>query len=73
MTLIKIPENANGSFKSGEINVIFTYSTEPDPLAEALVYIYVVAGAILALCVASGAYSYVKSKRKRMANMDIVE
>lgn len=73
MTLIKVPENATGSFKTGEINVLFTYSTEPDPLAKALVFIYIGAGVILALCVASAIYSSVKRKRKLMENMDIVE
>ena len=73
MTLIEVPQNASGSFTTGEINVLFTYSTEPDPLADVVVYIYIGAGVILALCVASAIYSAVKRKRRLMENMDIVE
>ena len=73
MRLVEIPENVSGKFKKGEINILFCYSSEPDPLADMLVYIYAGVGAILALCVVSAIVSKIKRKKRLMANMDIVE
>lgn len=73
MSLIEIPKNSSGTFKKGEINILFNYSTIPDPLADLLIYIYIGAGAILALCIASAVYSHIKGLRKFRENMDVEE
>ena len=39
--LVSVPEKANGTFKSGEINVVFSYSSNPDPLKQMLPFVYV--------------------------------
>ena len=56
--LVSVPEKANGTFKSGEINVVFSYSSNPDPLKQMLPFVYVGTGLIIALCAASVIYSY---------------
>lgn len=73
MSLIRIPENSSGTFKKGEINVLLNYSSTPDPLADLLIYIYIGAGVILALCIASAIYSHVKGIKKFRENMDVEE
>ncbi len=73
MSLVGVPENSNGTFKTGEINVLFKYSTVPDPLEDMLIYVYIGAGVIFALCAASAIYSHVTGRRKRMANIDVEE
>ena len=50
--LVSVPEKANGTFKSGEINVVFSYSSNPDPLKQMLPFVYVGTGLIIALCAA---------------------
>ena len=47
--LVSVPEKANGTFKSGEINVVFSYSSNPDPLKQMLPFVYVGTGLIIAL------------------------
>ncbi|MFZ2860835.1 MAG: type I pullulanase, partial [Ruminococcus bromii] len=54
--LVSVPEKANGTFKSGEINVVFSYSSNPDPLKQMLPFVYVGTGLIIALCAASVIY-----------------
>lgn len=61
--LVSVPEKANGTFKSGEINVVFSYSSNPDPLKQMLPFVYVGTGLIIALCAASVIYS--SNKRKK--------
>lgn len=73
MSLIEIPKNSSGTFKKGEINVLLNYSSTPDPLADLLVYIYIGAGVILALCIASAIYSHIKGIRRFRENMDVEE
>lgn len=73
MSLVLIPENAAGTFKDGEINVIYSYSSTPDPYKNMIVYVYVGTGIILALCVASVIYSGIARKRKFYENLDIDE
>lgn len=73
MSLIEIPKNSSGTFKKGEINVLLNYSSTPDPLADLLIYIYIGAGVILALCIASAIYSHIKGIRKFRENMDVEE
>jgi len=73
MSLIRIPENSSGTFKKGEINVLLNYSSTPDPLADLLIYVYIGAGAILALCIASAIYSHIKGIKKFRENMDVEE
>ena len=73
MTHIEVPKNVSGRFKKGEINILFCYSTQPDLLADMLVYIYIGTGVILALCIASAIISKISRKKKLMANIDIVE
>lgn len=70
--LIELPKNFSGEFKKGEINVLLSYSTDPDPLADMLIYIYIGVGAIFALCIASAIYSQVKRKKLLMKKMEIV-
>lgn len=71
--LVSVPEKANGTFKSGEINVVFSYSSNPDPLKQMLPFVYVGTGLIIALCAASVIYSSNKSKKRIMAELDIEE
>ncbi len=73
MNLIEIPKNSSGVFKKGEINVLFCYTSQPDPYADMLVYIYIGVGVILALCVASAVYRRITRKKSLMSNMDVVE
>ena len=71
--LVSVPEKANGTFKSGEINVVFSYSSNPDPLKQVLPFVYVGTGLIIALCAASVIYSSNKRKKRIMAELDIEE
>lgn len=71
--LVSVPEKANGSFMSGEINVVFSYSSTPDPLKQMLPFVYVGTGLIIALCAASVVYSSYKRKKRLMAELDIEE
>lgn len=71
--LVSVPEKANGTFKSGEINVVFSYSSTPDPLKQMLPFVYVGTGLIIVLCAASVIYSSNKRKKHLMAELDIEE
>ena len=71
--LVSVPEKANGTFKSGEINVVFSYSSNPDPLKQMLPFVYVGTGLIIALCAVSVIYSSNKRKKRIMAELDIEE
>lgn len=71
--LVSVPEKANGTFKSGEINVVFSYSSNPDPLKQMLPFVYVGTSLIIALCAASVIYSSNKRKKRIMAELDIEE
>lgn len=71
--LVSVPEKANGTFKSGEINVVFSYSSNPDPLKQMLPFVYVGTGLIIALCAASVVYSSNKRKKRIMAELYIEE
>lgn len=71
--LVSVPEKANGTFKSGEINVVFSYSSNPDPLKQMLPFVYVGTALIIALCAASVIYSSNKRKKRIMAELDIEE
>ena len=71
--LVSVPEKANGTFKSGEINVVFSYSSNPDPLKQMLPFVYVGTGLIIALCAASVIYSSNKRKKRIMAELDMEE
>lgn len=71
--LVSVPEKANGTFKSGEINVVFSYSSNPDPLKQMLPLVYVGTGLIIALCAASVIYSSNKRKKRIMSELDIEE
>ena len=71
--LVSVPEKANGTFKYGEINVVFSYSSNPDPLKQMLPFVYVGTGLIIALCAASVIYSSNKRKKRIMAELDIEE
>lgn len=73
MSLVKIPENVSGNYKKGEINVLLNYSSTPDPFADMLIYVYVGAGVIFALCIASAIYSHIKGIKKFRENMDVEE
>ena len=73
MNLIELPENCGGVFKKGEINVLYRYTSRPDPYAGMLVGVGIGAGVVFALCIASFIYSNHKRKQKLMAQMDIVE
>lgn len=71
--LVSVSEKANGTFKSGEINVVFSYSSNPDPLKQMLPFVYVGTGLIIALCAASVIYSSNKRKKRIMSELDIEE
>lgn len=71
MNLIEVPKNTIGTFKKGEINILFRYSTQPDPFADMLVYVVIGVGVVMTLCVASVIFSRVNRKKKLRANMDI--
>lgn len=71
--LVSVPEKANGTFKSGEINVVFSYLSNPDPLKQMLPFVYVGTGLIIALCAASVIYSSNKRKKRIMSELDIEE
>ncbi|MEE1016418.1 MAG: type I pullulanase [Ruminococcus sp.] len=73
MNLIELPDNCDGVFKKGEINVLYRYTSRPNPYAGMLVGVGITAGVIFALCIASFIYSSYKRKQKLMARMDIVE
>ena len=73
LTLVSVPENAHGTFKSGEINIIYSYSAEPDPLQGVMVTVFAAAGVILALCAVSVVYSNMKRKKEFADSMDIDE
>ncbi len=73
MNLIDIPNDSIGVFKKGEVNVLFRYSTQPDPFADMLVYVYIGAGVILALCIVSAVMSSINRKKKLRAAMDITD
>lgn len=73
MSLVLVPENAAGKFKKGEINVIYSYSSSPDPFKKLIVYVYIGAGIILFLCAASVIFSGVSRKRRFCKNLDIDE
>ena len=73
MNLIDIPNDSIGVFKKGEINILFRYSTQPDPFADMLIYVYIGAGVILTLCVISAVLSRVNRKKRLRANMDITD
>lgn len=70
MNLIDIPNDSVGVFKKGEINILFRYSTQPDPFADLLVYVYIGAGVILTLCIVSAVLSRVRRKKKLRAAME---
>lgn len=73
MKLIEVPKNSYGTYVKGEINVLFNYVSDPDPYKDMLVYVYIGAGLILALCAVSAVYGRISRKRKFMAEMDIEE
>lgn len=73
MNLIELPDNCDGVFKKGEINVLYRYTSRPNPYAGMLVGVVITAGVIFVLCIASFIYSSYKRKQKLMARMDIVE
>ncbi len=73
MHLVRVPENARGAFVKGEINVVFNYSTMPDPFKDMMVYVFIGTGIILAMCGVSVIYSRIRSKRRFCADMDIDE
>lgn len=73
MSLDRIPENSSGNYKKGEINILLNYSSTPDPFADMLIYVYVGAGVIFALCIASAIYSHIKGIKKFRENMDVEE
>lgn len=73
MRLIELPKNLYGNFAKGEINVVLNYSTTPDPYAGMLTFVYIGAGTILALCVASMLYSYFNGRKKFRESMDVEE
>ena len=73
MNLIELPDNCDNVFKKGEINVLYRYTSRPNPYAGMLVGVGITAGVIFALCIASFIYSSYKRKQKLMARMDIVE
>ena len=72
-TLIEVPENIAGSFKSGEINVILNYLNEPNPQKQVLKIVLIGVGVIFALCAGSLVLSYFRRKKALKSGMDITE
>jgi len=73
LNLIELPENFTGVFREGEINVLFRYSSRPDPYAQALKYVIIALGVIGVLCVVS-VFTSRHSRRERLRKkMDIIE
>lgn len=72
-SLVEVPPKVNGTFKSGEINVILNYLNKPDPMKRALVVVLIGVGVIFAACIASAVMSSVKRKNKLRAQMDFNE
>ena len=70
-TLSELPRQVNGTFRKGEINVVFHYLNNPDPLEAVARFVVIGAGAILVLCIISGIISYNKRKKRLKAAMDI--
>lgn len=73
LILVKVPDNANGVFAKGEINVIFSYSSDPDPYKSMMTFVYIGAGLVLALCAFSVIYNRYSVRKKFIAEMDIEE
>ena len=73
LNLIELPENFTGVFREGEINVLFRYSSRPDPYAQALRYVIIALGVIGVLCIASVFLSRHTRRERLRKKMDIIE
>ena len=73
LNLIELPENFTGVFREGEINVLFRYSSRPDPYAQALKYVIIALGVIGVLCVVSVFTSRYSRRERLRKKMDIIE
>lgn len=73
LNLIELPENFTGVFREGEINVLFRYSSRPDPYAQALKFVVVALGVIGVLCIASVFWSRHTRRERLRKKMDIIE
>ena len=73
LNLIELPESFSGVFREGEINVLFRYSSRPDPYAQALKYVIIALGVIGALCIASVFWSRHARRDRLRKKMDIIE
>ena len=73
MNLIEIPHNIQGVFSPEENNVLFNYSSHPDPFKGMLIGVGIAAGVIAVLCVISAVLSRVRRKERLRNNMDIVD
>ena len=72
-SLVEVPPEVAGSFIKGEINVILNYDSDPDPLKQASVLIFIGVGVIFTLCVVSVVLSRINRKKKLRAAMDIAD
>lgn len=73
LNLVELPENFSGVFKQGEINVLFRYTSRPDPYADALKYVAVALGVVFVLCIVSAFCSHYSRRKRMMEKMDIIE
>ncbi len=73
LELVKVPDKISGVFAKGEINVIFSYSSDPDPYASLMVFVYIGAGIVIALCIFSVLYGRYSGRKRFIAEMDVEE
>ncbi len=73
LNLVELPENFRSTFRKGEINVLFRYTSRPDPFKNALKYVWIALGVIAALCIGSVFVSHFQRKKRMMNNLDIIE
>ncbi|MBR1482867.1 MAG: type I pullulanase [Ruminococcus sp.] len=73
LNLIALPDNFIGVFYEGEINVLFRYTSRPDPYATALRYVIIALGVIGVLCIGSVFLSRHQRRERLRKRMDIIE
>ena len=53
--------------------MLFRYTSRPDPFKNALKYVGIALGVIVALCIGSVFVSHFQRKKRMMNNLDIIE
>ena len=73
LDLVELPQGFRSTFRKGEINVLFRYTSHPDPFKDALKYVAVALGVIAVMCIGSVFVSRYQRKKRMMQNLDIIE